>query len=300
MNIKSKYQYIGLFVLFTFGWLLLSLDHNDYHKQTSSFTEKYEIHNPPIPTQITFADEEIPLHQFNVRERIEKEIISNTFFHSNTILTLKRSKRFFEVVEPILKKYGVPDDFKYLAVIESNLVNAVSPAGAEGIWQFMPATAKKYGLEVNSIIDERYHLEKSTEAACLYLKNSYEIFNNWTLAAASYNRGVGGVNVDINKQGVNDYYGLHLNTETFRYVPRIIAIKTIFENPHHYGFMLENKNYYANPDTKTIIIDRKIDNIAEYAKEIGSTYHQIKSLNPWLRSNEIHGHLKNYTIEVLK
>ena len=295
MTFNKKYTIGLLTILFTVV-VFIAIDNKEYRKQADVFTQKYEIRNPPLPSSMDFAGEEVPINFLDVKERLEKEIISNVFFHSNTLLTLKRSKRFFDVVEPILKKHGIPSDFKYLAVIESNLVNAVSPSGAKGIWQFMPATGKSYGLEISDDIDERYHLEKSTEAACKYLKEAYSHFGNWTLAAASYNRGVAGIEADIRKQGVKNYFHLHLNTETHRYVPRILAIKTIFENPQDFGFVLDSKDFYAFPKTKEIEIAEQIDNIADFAFSVGSNYHTIKTLNPWLRSNFIPGHKKTYTI----
>lgn len=295
MTLNKNYS-LGLLTVSFAALVLIAIDNNEYKKQADAFTQKYEIRNPAIPSSLDFAGEEVPVNFLDVKERVEKEIISNVFFHSNTLLTLKRSKRFFEAVEPILKKHGIPTDFKYLAVIESNLVNAVSPSGAKGIWQFMPATGKSYGLEISDDIDERYHLEKSTEAACKYLKEAYNHFGSWTLAAASYNRGMAGIDADIRKQGVKNYFHLHLNTETHRYVPRILAIKTIFENQQDFGFFLVSKDFYAFPKTKEIEISEQIDNIADFALSMGSNYHTIKTLNPWLRSNLISGHKKIYTI----
>ena len=177
--------------------------------------------------KMDFAGEEVPTFMADVQERLDKEMITNMNYHTNTTLVIKRANKVFPIIEPILKKYGVPDDFKYLAVIESSLVNAVSPAGARGVWQFMPATAKEKGMEVSDEVDERYHLEKSTEAACKYLLSAKEKFGSWTLAAASYNGGMNGIAKKMEEQHVDNYYDLLLTEETSRYVFRILALKEI-------------------------------------------------------------------------
>ena len=196
-----------------------------------------------------------------------------------------------------MKRLGVPDDFKYLAIAESGLRNVTSPRGAKGIWQFMPSSGKQYGLEINNNVDERYHLERSTEAACLYLRDAYNRFGSWSLAAASYNRGMAGITADLNKQHVEDYYDLHLNSETSRYLLRIIAFKAILENTSNYGFHLENRDYYSDPPTVLLSIDETIPNISDYAQSIGSNYHVIKSLNPWILGNELVVNNKPYQIK---
>ena len=260
---------------------------NEFVEQAEKFSENYQVVPVPIPNQLTFAGEAVPLERFEIKERLDRELLVNTYWQSNSLLILKRSKKFFEIIEPILAKNGIPEDFKYLAVAESGLLNVTSPAGAKGVWQFMPSSGKAYGLEINNSVDERYHLERSTQAACLYIKEAFYKFGNWTLAAASYNRGMNGISNDIAKQLVNDYYDLHLNTETSRYILRILAFKTIIENPSAYGFHLEEKDYYSFPPTINISVDESIPNISEYAQSLGTNYHVIKSLNPWIKTNEL-------------
>ena len=251
----------------------------------------------PIPSQINFAGEQVALDKFKVKERLDRELLVNSYWQSNSLLMIKRSKRAFEIIEPILAEYDVPEDFKYLAVAESGLLNVTSSAGAKGVWQFMQSTAKSYNLEVNGEVDERLHLEKSTIAACQYLKEAHTRFGSWTLAAAAYNRGPAGVERDLKKQRVGDYFDLHLNTETSRYVLRILALKTIFENQTSYGIHLKNEDYYGSISTINVVVDSSINNIAEYALQLGTNYHVLKSLNPWLKSNELTVVNKTYTIK---
>ena len=251
----------------------------------------------PIPSQISFAGEQVALDKFEVKERLDRELLVNSYWQSNSLLMIKRSKRAFEIIEPILAEYDVPEDFKYLAVAESGLLNVTSSAGAKGVWQFMQSTAKSYNLEVNAEVDERLHLEKSTIAACQYLKEAHIRFGSWTLAAAAYNRGPAGVERDLKKQQVGDYFDLHLNTETSRYVLRILALKTIFENQTSYGIHLKNEDYYGSISTINVVVDSSIINIAEYALQLGTNYHVLKSLNPWLKSNELTVVNKTYTIK---
>jgi hypothetical protein len=229
----------------------------------------------------------VPLEMFNIRERYERELLSNTYFHSNTMVLLKRSKRWFPVIEPILQKYGIPEDFKYLCVIESYLSNVVSPAGAAGFWQFMKATAQEYGLEINKEIDMRYNVELETEAACKYFLKAYERFGSWTLVAAAYNAGTSRVSKFMKEQGVTSYYDMLMAEETERYVFRILAIKTIFENPEKHGIYVSNKLAYEPYKYKTVIVNESIDNLAEFAKEHDITYKLLKVFNPWLRSNSL-------------
>lgn len=251
----------------------------------------------PIPSQINFAGEQVALDKFEVKERLDRELLVNSYWQSNSLLMIKRSKRAFEIIEPILAEYDVPEDFKYLAVAESGLLNVTSSAGAKGVWQFMQSTAKSYNLEVNGEVDERLHLKKSTIAACQYLKEAHTRFGSWTLAAAAYNRGPAGVERDLKKQQVGDYFDLHLNTETSRYVLRILALKTIFENQTSYGIHLKNEDYYGSISTINVVVDSSINNIAEYALQLGTNYHVLKSLNPWLKSNELTVVNKTYTIK---
>jgi membrane-bound lytic murein transglycosylase D len=262
--------------------------------------EKPEVKKEfPFPDKIDFAGELAPLQIADVRERLDKELLINANLHATTQLIIKRANRVFPVMEPILKRYGVPDDFKYLAVIESGLVNVVSPAGARGIWQFMPETGKERGLEVNDIVDERYHLEKSTEAACKYLLAAKEKFGSWTLAAASYNGGFGGVNKQITFQGVNNYYDLLLTEETSRYVFRILALKEIMKNPALYNFSLMEEELYPVIPTKKVEVAESIPDLAVFAKEQGINYKVLKLHNQWLRDRKLTvAPGKKYTLEI--
>lgn len=252
-----------------------------------------------FPAKIDFAGEETPLHIDDVKERFDRELLVNANLHATTQIIIKRANRAFTVIEPILKKNGVPDDFKYLAVIESGLVNAVSPAGARGVWQFMPATGKEYGMEINDMVDERYHLEKSTQAACEYLIKAKQKFGSWTLAAASYNGGVAGVNRQISFQGVDNYYDLLLTEETSRYVFRILALKQVMQNPLTYGFTLLPGDMYPVLPVKKVVVTESIPDLAIFAKAQGINYKILKIHNPWLRDRNLTvSGGKSYTIEI--
>jgi hypothetical protein len=238
-----------------------------------------------LPDQLTLAGEPVPLNNFDTHESLDKEILVNGYWHSRTIMVLKKSRRYFETIEPILKKNGVPDDFKYLAMAESGFENVVSPARAAGVWQLLEDTAEEYGLEVNNDVDERYNLEKSTETACKYLLESYRIFGSWTVAAATYNAGRKGLEAQIAKQKTENYYDLLLNDETARYVFRLIAHKLITENPSAYGFHLEDRDYYPLIPVQVVAVDSAIPDIAEFALQYETNYKIIKQFNPWLRQN---------------
>lgn len=246
-----------------------------------------------------FCDEKVPMHIADVEERFDRELTINKNLHASTELVIKRAARYFPVIEPILKKYGVPDDFKYLAVIESRLENAVSPAGARGIWQFMPATAKEYGMEVTNTVDERYHLEKSTEAACKYLLAAKNKFGSWTLAAASYNGGMTGVSRQQERQKMEDYYDLLLTEETSRYVFRILALKELMENPTKYGYAIPENEMYKTIPTKIVEVNTSVENLADFAIEQGINYKILKIHNPWLRDIQLENKSgKSYAIEI--
>ena len=249
--------------------------------------------------KMDFSGEEVPTFMADVQERLDKEMITNMNYHTNTTLVIKRANKVFPIIEPILAKYGVPDDFKYLAVIESSLVNAVSPAGARGVWQFMPATAKEKGMEVSDEVDERYHLEKSTEAACKYLLGAKEKFGSWTLAAASYNGGMNGISKKMEEQQVDNYYDLLLTEETSRYVFRILALKEIMKNSDKYGFSIPKEALYYTIPTKKIVVDSSITDLAKFAKTQGVNYKILKIHNPWLRDKKLtNNSRKKYEIEI--
>ena len=240
---------------------------------------------PDIPEAVHFADETIKLSRADLRERMDREITAFTYSHQTTLLMLKRANRYFPIVEPILKECGVPDDLKYLMVIESNLSPlAKSPAGAAGMWQFMQETGRKYGLEVNDNIDERYNLEKATRAACAYLKESYEMYGDWMTVAASYNAGQNGITRRLEQQGVDNAMDLWLVEETSRYMFRILTAKVVLENPKAYGFVLKRSQLYPYIAPKEIVTTTKqIDDLTAFAKEYGVTVAQLKEENPWLR-----------------
>lgn len=242
-----------------------------------------------IPNVMTFAGERVPLQDTDVRERLDREIHVNTYWHSNMLLMIKKANRFFSEIEPLLKKYNLPDDFKYLAVAESGLDNVTSHAGASGFWQFMKATGKEYGLEINNYVDERYNLELATKVAAQYLINSKELFGSWTNAAAAYNAGNAGITKQMKRQDATDYYSLLLNSETGRYVFRILAFKEILSNPEKYGFYVDQQDLYQVIPTKTIIIDTPVEDFAKFAKQQGINYKILKIHNPWLRDT----YLKN-------
>lgn len=264
------------------------------------FLTEYQILPPPLPDSLFFADEKVPLDQFDVRERIEREFLVNTYWQSQTILLLKRSARWFPVLDSILAANNVPTDFKFLAAAESGFINVVSPAGAVGFWQFLKDTGKKFGLEINDEIDERYHVEKSTEAACQYFLRAYKEFNSWALVAASYNMGMVGLEKQIEKQKVNSYYDLLLNDETFRYVARIIAMKEILMHPDNYGFHIRQKDLYAPYQYAEICIDSTVTDLADLSLSQNINYKKLKLLNPWLRQNSITNKSgKSYFVKIL-
>ncbi|MGE5499386.1 MAG: lytic transglycosylase domain-containing protein [Syntrophothermus sp.] len=263
-------------------------------------TISLQITSPAIPAALDFCGEKVPLDKFYVRERIDREMIVNSYFHSATILAFKRANRWFPVIEPILRKNNIPDDFKFLCVIESNLENAVSPANAVGFWQFTEGAAARYGLEVNDIVDERYNVEKSTEAACQYLKYAYSRFGSWTLAAASYNAGLEGVDKQIRRQKMKNYYNLLFGEETMRYVARIVALKTIFAAPGLYGYRIPKEELYPGFETRDIEINYRINDLADFSIKEGISYKILKILNPWLRDNVLPAKGKSYLLKVPK
>lgn len=262
-------------------------------------TEKVVEKGRHFPTEIDFAGEKAPLQLSDVRERLDRELLVNANLDASTLLIIKRANRAFPIIEPILKRNGIPDDFKYLAVIESGLVNVVSPAGARGVWQFMPDTGKERGLEINDLVDERYHLAKSTEAACKYLQSAYAKFGSWTLAAASYNGGFGGVNKQITFQGVTSYYDLLLTDETARYVFRILALKEIMQHPTLYNFTVQPGELYSLIPVKNVPVTASIPDLAVFAKEQGVNYKILKIHNPWLRDRKLDVAAgKSYILEI--
>lgn len=255
------------------------------------YRESFAAHNRfqavVLPDRLNFAGEAVPMDIFYVREALDREMLVNAYWHSNTMLMLKRAARYFPVLEPILKKNNIPDDFKYVALIESGLTNVISPSNASGFWQFLDKTAIQYGLEVNDQVDERYHVEKSTEAACRYLMTSYVKYKNWTLSAASYNAGQGRITKELGRQKIGNFYDLYLNAETSRYIFRILAMKLIFENPTEYGFYLRNKDLYPPIPTYSISVDTSITDLITFAALNKVNYRILKEFNPWLRTDQL-------------
>lgn len=261
----------------------------------------YNVYALQVPENLNFAGEAMPLSNPDILERMDRELLVNTYWQSNGLLMFKRAKKYFPIIEPILAKHGVPDDFKYLAVIESGLTNAVSPAGARGVWQIMKTTGRENGLEVNTNVDERYHLEKATEVACKYLIRAKENLGSWTLAAAAYNAGTAGVSRRLKEQNVTDYYDLLLGEETGRYLFRIVALKEILSNPGKYGFNFREKDLYTNIPTYKVEVDTAVTDFSKFAEKFGINYKILKLHNPWLREKHLNNKSRKlYHIDIPK
>ena len=256
--------------------------------------------SPEVPASLQFADKEFDFSRYDLYERLDRELSSFTYFHSSTLLYFKRANRIFPIVVPILKKNNIPEDFKYLMTIESNLnERAISSAKAAGLWQFMEATGKSYGLEISADVDERYHIEKATIAACKYLKEAHRRYGDWASVAASYNAGMGRISSELNKQNVPSALDLLLTEETSRYFFRIIAIKEIFEHPYRYGFVLKAHQLYKPIRWKEVTVDSSISNLTDFAQNYGITYAQLKDFNVWLRSTSLTNKTgKSYKIRI--
>lgn len=254
--------------------------------QNNTGTTALSYSSPQVPESIMFCGKEIDLTRFDRHERMDRELLAFTYMHSTSLQTIKRANRYFPIVEPILKEHGIPDDFKYLMAIESNCSPlARSHVGASGLWQFMQTTGREYGLEVNKNIDERYHVEKSTVAACKYIKNAYAKYNDWIAVAAAYNGGQARIAKQMESQQIDETLDLYLVEETARYVYRIIAAKIMFSNPAAFGFRLKASDLYMQVPYQEITVTTGITNLAEWAKKQGTTYALLKNLNPWLRDN---------------
>jgi len=261
--------------------------------------DTYQISAIEIPKDLNFAGEPVPQEDPEIMERVDREFLVNTYWQSNALLLMKRANKYFPIIEPILKKNGIPDDFKYLAVAESGLENVVSPAGATGFWQIMKGTGREYGLEVNDNVDERYHIEKATQVACDYLNKWKDRFGSWTLTAAAYNAGPAGIQKYMGIQQVDDYYDLLLGQETGRYVFRILAIKEIISNRDKYGFQLEEEDMYEKVPTFKVEVDSVVTNWADFAELYEINYKVLKRHNPWLREPHLNNaSRKKYTIEI--
>lgn len=306
--IKALIAFLVLSNVTLIAYLLYEKLSSHQNLTTSSKTEfspqiheDFKIKAYELPDSLDFAGEPVPLQFPHIQERFDAVLIATAYRHGNTIMRYKRAARWFPEIEQILQKNNIPDDFKYMAIVESNLQNLISYQGATGFWQFMPETAKEYGLEVNSQVDERYHPIKSTEAAVKYLKDAYRIFKNWTLVAASYNMGMRGLQNRVKQQQVDSYYALHLNPETSAYIYHILVVKTLFENPEHYGFFLAKEHLYQNMPVEEIKVKESIPSLINFALEKNINYDILKTYNPWLRTGSLMiGTGKEYTLLIPK
>ena len=268
-------------------------------KSLTNTNDEYRIKALKIPDNLNFAGEKVPLNQEDIKERIDRELLVNTYWQSNALLWFKRTHKYFPIIEPILKEKGVPNDFKYLAVIESDLRNVTSPAGAKGMWQMLKGAARERGLEVNENVDERYHLEKATVAACDYFIKAKERLGSWTLAAAAYHSGNYGIAKRLKQQYVDSYYDVLAGENTERYLPRIISAKEILSHPDKYGFVFDKEDLYTLPPTYTVEVDTVITNIALFAKNFDTNYKELKLHNPWLRENKLNNKTRKlYEIKI--
>ncbi len=266
-----------------------------------AFRRNYKMFTVEMPAHLDFAGEPIPLDKYYVRESFDKELHVNAYWHSSTVLMMKRANRWRPVIEPILKKNNIPADFFYLCLIESGMENVVSPAGAAGFWQIMKSPAQAYGLEISSEVDERYNVEKATEAACRILRDAYEKFHSWSLAAVSYNMGMGGLERALNTQRTRNFYDLQLNRETIRYMYRIVAIKTIFEHPVSYGFYIRIRDLYPHIPTEPFITDSTIPDFGKFCQDKNISYRVLKEMNPWILTNSLlNKERKSYKIQLPK
>lgn len=299
MNVFKKplFYFFSLLVAVS---LSLAFSSDDNLKRSNLIFD-YNVYALPIPENLNFSEEPLPLDLPDIRERMDRELLVNTYWQSNSLLLFKRAHKYFPIIEPILEQYGIPDDFKYLAVIESGLQNVTSPAGAKGFWQIMKSTGKEYGMEINSNVDERYHLKLSTHLACQYFLKAKEKFGSWTLAAASYNAGISGIASELNRQSVSNYYDMLLGQETGRYVFRIVALKEIMKHPLNYGFNFKKEDLYSYAPTYEVEVDTAVSDFVEFAKNFGLNYKQLKLHNPWLRDDFLNNKSrKKYLIELPK
>ncbi|WP_298766485.1 lytic transglycosylase domain-containing protein [uncultured Polaribacter sp.] len=294
--------YVSICIVATFfynGISKTTLTNNTNQDPETQTHETYKIKALKLPENLNLAGERVPVEINDVKERMERELLVNTYWQSNGILLIKRANKYFPVLEPLLKKYGLPDDFKFLALAESAFIDETSTAGAAGMWHFMKATGKEYGLEINKNVDERYNIEKSTKVAATYLKKAKNNLGSWTLAAAAYNAGNYGVSKRLKAQEVNNYYDVKLPDETERYVFRILALKEVIGNPKKYGFVFDQEDLYTLKPTKVIKVDTAITNITRFAKRYNLNYKEFKIYNPWLRENKLNNKSRKlYEIKV--
>jgi hypothetical protein len=297
-RLKFTYFFIICLALLIFLSSSFKSQSDEQNSQKHPLSD-YNVYALPLPKTLDFSGESMPLIKQDVKERMDRELLVNTYWQSNGFLLLKRAHKYFPIIEPILEAYGVPDDFKYLALIESGLQNVTSPAGAKGFWQIMKSTAKEYGLEVNANVDERYNLILSTKVACEYLLKAKQRFGSWTLAAASYNAGMNGISSELERQSVDNYYDMLLGQETGRYVFRIVALKEITNNAKKYGFNYTDADLYNYPLTFSVEVDTAVSDFVQFAEGFGINYKQLKIHNPWLRETFLNNKSrKKYNIEI--
>lgn len=304
---KNAPRFIVLLSVIIVGYFFINADKTSAQENSglqgdsNKPNDIYQIKALKIPKNLTFAGERVQLEKTDILERIDRELLINTYWQSNALLWFKRTHKYFPIIEPILKEKGVPDDFKYLAVIESDLRNVASPAGAKGMWQMLKGAARENGLEVNANVDERYHLEKATRAACDYLIVAKKRFGSWTLAAAAYHGGNYGIDKKLKEQMVDNYYDVLAGENTERYIPRIVAAKEILSHPKKYGFYFDEEDLYVLKPTYIVKVDTVIKNIALFAKNFDTNYKELKLHNPWLRENKLNNKSrKMYEIKIPK
>ncbi len=307
---SRSYRFIVLFSIIIIAVFFINAEKSVKKSETSGKVSvdssgndenNYKIKALKIPENLSFAGEKVQLNKTDVKERIDRELLVNTYWQSNALLWFKRTNKYFPVIEPILKEKGVPDDFKYLSVIESDLRNVTSPAGAKGMWQMLKDAGRENGLEINDNVDERYHLEKATRAACDYLISAKERLGSWTLAAAAYHAGNYGIEKRLKEQMVDNYYDVLAGENTERYIPRIVAAKEILTHPEKYGFVFDKSDLYELGDTYAVKVDTAITNIASFAQKFDTNYKELKMYNPWLRENKLNNKSgKLYEIQIPK
>lgn len=299
-TLKNLLAIVGVFTLAYF-FIFAVQDAPSNQNLDKKMINDYNVYALNVPGDLNFAGEKLPLESPDILERMDRELLVNTYWQSNGLLMFKRANKYFPIIEPILEKYNVPKDFKYLAVIESGLQNVTSPAGAKGFWQIMKTTGRENGLEINTNVDERYNLQLATEVACKYLVKAKERFGTWTLAAASYNAGMAGIDKRLKDQGVNNYYDLLLGQETGRYIFRIVALKEILSNPKQYGFNFRNTDLYRTIPTYMVEVDTAVTNFVQFSEKFGINYKILKLHNPWLREKHLNNKSrKKYFIEIPK
>lgn len=294
--------FLAFLLFFSLGYLLLKTAWSSPPANTVSFSDNnFYVLDLSIPAHLDFCGEKIPSNNYEIRDDLKKEFFSSSYWKGNSLILFRKAQKWFPYIEPILQQEGVPDDFKYLAVIESHLSNITSPAGASGFWQLLPGSARNYGLEVNNEVDERFHVEKATHAACQHIKDAYKVFKNWTLSAAAYNRGIGGIISALRRQRTDNYFDLLLNRETGSFVYRILAYKTLFSSPGHFGIKKKKWAYFPKIPMKVIRVDSSIHDMAAFASHIGTDKATLKAFNPWLLADALNNtSQKTYEIRIPK